>query len=220
MSRVPPCTAQLVTFPVTNPLTCADTGNYLVFLTVYSYLSAGYTLYAASALASMNVVRNAVAAVFPLFTTRKSANTSFPRFPPADRCLLAGGVRRDVRQPGRCQRGDPDGRARDGPERDPVRAVCVWGEVAGEEPVCEGVGTGGGFLVAGLASGGIEPRRSVGLVCGCFAIHRRGKERDVWCGVGGCEFWLMPMAIDGTYACGARERHTPKRDTPEETQKG
>jgi hypothetical protein len=58
-------------------MSLADSGNYCVFLTVYSYLSASYTLYAASALASMNVVRNAVAAVFPLFTTRKSGVSYF-----------------------------------------------------------------------------------------------------------------------------------------------
>ena len=51
----------------------ADTGNYLIFLNVYSYLSASYTLYSASALASMNVIRNGVAAVFPLFTSREFA---------------------------------------------------------------------------------------------------------------------------------------------------
>lgn len=43
-------------------------GNGLIFLSVFGYLASSYSLYAASALASMNLVRNTIASVFPLFT--------------------------------------------------------------------------------------------------------------------------------------------------------
>lgn len=44
-------------------------GLLLVYLTAFNYLADSYTLYAASALAAMNVCRNTLGAVVPLFGT-------------------------------------------------------------------------------------------------------------------------------------------------------
>lgn len=54
-------------------LTVLYAGLNCIFLAVYSYLAASYTLYASSALSSMNLARNVIASVFPLFTSQMYA---------------------------------------------------------------------------------------------------------------------------------------------------